>query len=708
MKGWSQVKGARETESGGAMTKKIEEMLDYYIVRQEHHKFRKEKEDPRRFAGRYAGEKLDDLSRSVARLRDLLNEEQPVVLPGESIAFLRTVVTLPEIHTEEEFERISSEHYIHEQGKVCNISPDYTKLLSCGFAEKKKEIGERMEAFHASGETEKEVYERALLDTLSIIEEFVDRYQREAEQAGNRTIADMLKRIPGEKPQTFLEALQLLRIVHYCLWCSFNYHNTLGRFDQYMYPFYKKDIEEGRLTQEEALELLEEFFISLNKDSDLYTGMQQGDNGQSMVLGGLNPDGTESYNELSDLCLQASLELKLIDPKINLRVSKKTPLSQYMRGTELTKQGLGFPQYSNDDVVIEALKNWGYEEKDAYNYVVAACWEFIIPGCGMDIPNLNGLSFPQCVLASVNQMESFETFEELMEDVKKQIFRESERLRSGICSLYMEPAPLMSVLMDGCVENGIDIGAGNKYNNFGFHGTGIATAVDSLASVRKYVYQEKSIEKKRLLRALSEDFAGEERMVNMLRYEGPKMGNDDDEVDALATQLLDWFADSMEGAKNERGGIFRAGTGSAMYYIWQSRDTQATPDGRRKGEEYAANYSPSLFTRLNGPVSIVKSFTKPYLSRVANGGPLTIELTDSMFRNEDSTRKTAQFVKTFIDLGGHQMQINAVNREKLLDAREHPENYKNLIVRVWGWSGYFVELDECYQNHIIKRMELAV
>lgn len=186
------------------------------------------------------------------------------------------------------------------------------------------------------------------------------------------------------------------------------------------------------------------------------------------------------------------------------------------------------------------------------------------------------------------------------------------------------------------------------------------------------------------------------------------MGNDDDGVDAIATTLLDWFADSLEGCVNERGGCYRAGTGSAMYYIWQSKGMPATPDGRKAGEEFAANYSPSIFTRLDGPLSIIKSFAKPHLSRVANGGPLTIELTDSMFRDEESTEKTARFVKTFIDLGGHQMQINAVNREKLIDAKKHPEKYKNLIVRVWGWSGYFVELDECYQDHIIKRMELAV
>lgn len=690
------------------MTEKIEQMLTYYVKNREHHKFRRAPKDPYRFAVNYEREGLDDLERTVRRLRDMLEEETPVVLPGESIAFLRTVVTVPEIYTAAEFEELSRKHYIHEQGKVCNISPDYMHLLSCGFDGKKREIRERIAEFEKNGEGERVRYERSLLDTLEVIEAFTERYAQEAERVGNQEVARLLRRVPREKPETFLEALQFLRIVHYCLWCSFNYHNTLGRFDQYMYPFYEKDMREGRLTKESALELVEEFFLCLNKDSDLYTGMQQGDNGQSMVLGGLKPDGTESYNELSDICLQASLELKLIDPKINLRVNKNTPLSMYVRGTELTRQGLGFPQYSNDDIVVKALLDWGYEEKDAYNYAMAACWEFIIPGCGMDIPNINGLSFPACVVASVNRLQEFDTFEEVMTDVKKNIYAEAKRLRDSVASVYLEPAPLLSMLMDGCVERGTDISRGNKYNNFGFHGTGIATAVDSLASVRKYVYEEKSITKETLLDALEKDFKGYEELANMLRYEGPKMGNDEDEVDELATILLDWFADSMEGFKNERGGIYRVGTGSAMYYIWQSKDEQATPDGRHKGEQFAANYSPSIFTRLDGPISIVKSFTKQNLTRVSNGGPLTIELSDTMFRNEESLEKTAQFVRTFVDLGGHQMQINAVNREQMIDAKKHPENHRNLIVRVWGWSGYFVELDECYQDHIIKRMELVV
>ena len=698
------------------MTTRIQEMLKFFVEEKKHHALRHAASDPYRYAAGYQMQGLDDVTRAVSRLRDMLDEETPIVFPQEKIALIRTVPTVPEIFTPEEADQIFASHYKHEQGKVCNVNPAYALLVDAGFAGKREEIraakaeflAEAGDLAHAAANLKKAAYMDALLETLDIISDFAIRYRREAERIGNQVVADTFSRIPEQAPRTLQEALQMLRLVHYCLWCSFNYHNTLGRFDQYMYPFYRHDIDAGILTKEDALELIEEFFLSLNRDSDLYTGMQQGDNGQSMVLGGLAPDGSETFNELSELCLQASLELKLIDPKINLRVNKNTPLEMYVRGTQLTKQGLGFPQYANDDVVLGALERWGYSKEDRHNYVVAACWEFIIPGYGMDIPNLGSLSFPDCVCRAVDHMEEAETFEDLMEIVRGNIITASAALRAPVHDIYMEPAPLLSLMMYGTIEKGQDISLGGRYNNYGFHGTGLSTAVDSLAAVRKYVYEEKSISKSRMLKALKTDFEGENELVNMLRYEAPKMGNDDEAVDALAAVLLDWYADSMEGHVNDRGGIYRVGTGSAMYYIWQAESTQATPDGRRRGEEFAANYSPSLFTRLDGPFSIIKSFTKPDLMRVANGGPLTIELTDTMFRNEESIAKTAMFVKTFIALGGHQMQINAVNREQLLDAKAHPENHRNLIVRVWGWSGYFVELDECYQNHIIKRMELAM
>lgn len=687
------------------MNQRIKELLDYYIRDKSHHRYRKlDPEDPYALAEQFEKEGLSDVQRNIKRLQYVLERESPIVFREDKIVLMRTVTRLPELYTRQEWETVKESHYIHEQGKICNINPDYSSLIDVGFNGKRMEIAEARK-----GADEQAVsYLDALLETLDMIEEFAGRYARAAKEAGNDCMAAMLQKIPAEKPDTFQEALQFFRLLHYCLWCSFNYHNTIGRFDQYLYPYLKADLEKGVLDRGSALELLEEFFISFNIDSDLYTGMQQGDNGQSMVLGGKDRDGKDLYNELSDLCIQASLELKLIDPKINLRVCKDTPLSRYERGTQLTKQGLGFPQYCNDEIVIPALLRWGYEEADAYDYVVAACWEFIIPGKGMDIPNIDGLSFPKVIADCMELLPRCRDFTEFQQEVKKCIRENIQKMTAKYQNVYLEPSPLMSLMMDGCISRGQDVSMGCKYNNYGIHGSGISTGADSLAAIKRFVYEEKSISAIELTEALRTDFKGKENLRNQLRYEGPKMGNDDDVADSQAVWLLDCFAESLEGIHNDRDGIYRAGTGSAMYYIWHSSSLQATPDGRDAGEEFACNYSPSLFARCEGPVSVIKSFAKPDLVKVSNGGPLTIELYDRLFRNEDSICKVAMFVKSFMDMGGHQMQINAVNREKLLDAKAHPENYRNLIVRVWGWSGYFVELDEVYQDQIIKRMELMV
>lgn len=185
----------------------------------------------------------------------------------------------------------------------------------------------------------------------------------------------------------------------------------------------------------------------------------------------------------------------------------------------------------------------------------------------------------------------------------------------------------------------------------------------------------------------------------------PKMGNNDDYVDSLASEIMEAFSGYLNGKPNGAGGIFRAGTGSAMEYLFSAARVGATPDGRKAGQPYGSSFSPAITTKLEGPLSCIQSFTKFDMSKIINGGPLTMEIHDTVFRNEDGIRKVAQLVKGFIDLGGHQLQLNSINRDRLLDAQKHPEDHQNLIVRVWGWSGYFNELDKAYQDHIIQRTE---
>lgn len=692
------------------MNQRIKTILDN-VFQKKHHSFRQniEKDVLRDFTVSLKKEKLSDILRAQKRLTWVLENEVPVILPDEKIIFMRTVQQIPEILTEDEWAEIKKGHYIHEMGRVCNICSNYSYTIEVGLEQRRREVQQAID-LQLSQKNDKGVkFLHAVLQSIDDIENLAERYAALALESGNEDVSLALRRVPRYGANSFHQALQFFRILHFALWTSGNYHNTVGRFDQYMFKYLKKDLDSGALDYDSAFELLEEFFISFNKDSDLYPGMQQGDNGQSLVLGGVDENGNEAFNLLSEMCLKASLELKLIDPKINLRVTKNTPIEQYDMGTELTKQGLGFPQYSNDEVVIPGLLAKGYDLKDARNYVVAACWEFIIPGEGMDIPNIAALSFAKVVDTGIKKhLAISNNFDVFIEAIKQEIKAELNSIVSGLKNIYTEPAPLQSLLMNGCAERGLDVSAGSKYNNYGIHGTGISTTVDSLAAIKKYVFEERSVGAQELIQAIEANFEGYDDLWLKLRFDAPKMGNDDNFVDSIAVQLLDDFSELTSGLVNDRNGCFRPGSGSAMYYLWHVKNIGASADGRKKGEALSTNFSPSLNVKLNGPISIIKSFSKPDMKKIMNGGPLTLELHDTVFRNPESIRKVSSLVKAYMDIGGHQLQINAVNREQLIEAKEHPERYRNLIVRVWGWSGYFTELDESYQDHIIHRVELNI
>ncbi len=345
----------------------------------------------------------------------------------------------------------------------------------------------------------------------------------------------------------------------------------------------------------------------------------------------------------------------------------------------------------------------GYEKADAVNYTVAACWEFIIPFVGADIANIGALSFPKAVDTVLHEkLLSSDTYEEFFGFLKQEIFKECDKIHRSINNVWFVPSPFMNVLMD------CDIYRGGKYNNFDIHGTGVATATDSLAAIKKYVFEEKTISKEELIKAVDENFENSPQLLHKLRYEAVKLGNNDDFVDDIATKLLDVFADSLNGKTNCLGGIYRAGTGSAMYYLWHADKIGASPDGRLKKEPFGANFAVSLFAKVKGPVSVIASMTKQNFENVCNGGPLTLEFHQSVFADDDGIEKVGRLVKNFIERGGHQLQLNSINEDELRDAQVHPEKYRQLVVRIWGWSAYFVELDKKYQDHVIARQAYTI
>ncbi len=651
-------------------------LYDHYIVERAHraqrHPFL-----PAVLAEQYAARGLSLRERMADRFARAAAQEVPYMTADEEIVFVRTVTELPDVQTEAEWEAMRARTHIHELGYVSNICPEYSALIAGGLAS----VYEGADAC-----------QRREIDALL---ELVERYRAEAERLGKTEVAKTLSRVPRFGARSFREALQAFRILHYALWLEGEYHNNIGRFDLLMRPYYEADRAAG-MSREEALRLLSDFFLSFNKDSDLYVGVQQGDNGQSLVLGGRDAEGNSVYSELSELCLMASRELRLIDPKINLRVDKTTPLEVYKKGTELTECGLGFPQYSNDDVIIPGLVRLGYRPEDAANYVMAACWEPTIPGVGDDIPNIAALNLPR--LAGEVIREAFaagDDFEALKARFAARLGTEMEDINRAITDVEFVPAPFLDLLRPE-----------RRYRNFGVHGSGMYGAVDALAAVKTAVY-DGDVAPTTLLAAIDADFEGHEELCHRLRYEAPKLGQDEALTNELLGFVLGAMAEACRPLRNCFGGIWRAGTGTAMYYLRHPEEHGATADGRHSGEAYGANFSPSLAARIPGPLSLIRAATSNDLTDNINGGPLTLEFSSSVFGDEDSLSKVATLVRYYITRGGHQLQLNTVNAALLRDAKAHPERYPRLVVRIWGWSAYFVELDGEFQDHVLARQEYS-
>ena len=660
------------------MKPELQRLYDYFIIDRTHRELRVPCEVD--FAALFSKENLCDEERMCRRFETIMAMETPRILPNEKIVLTRSVSNIGHIHTDDEDQKIAKEYYIHGT-YVNNICPEYEEMIRDGF-----------DAHYDSASS----YQKRMMDAVV---DLCDRYRALAQEQRRDDVVEVFSQIPSRGARNFREALQFFRVLHFALWIEGDYHITIGRFDQYMYPYYQKDIEAGVYTREEAFDLLCDFFLSFNKDSDMYVGAQQGDNGQSLVLGGIDKEGNDCYNELSELCLRASAELKLIDPKINLRVNKNTPLSIYEEGSKLTRLGLGFPQYSNDDVVIPGLVKLGYDYEDAVNYVVAACWEFIIPGVGDDIVNLNAFNLAGAADRAIRKYAPKATkFEDVLVGMRQEIRDECEAFNASIKRIHFLPSPMIDLLRPA-----------KKYRNFGAHGVGIATAADSLAAVKKYVFDEKVITAEELIAAMDNNFKTSPELLHLLRYEAPKMGCENGEIAAeLSREVLYAYADAVAGLKNCFGGIWRAGTGTAMMYLRHANAMGATADGRFAKESFGANFSPSIFAKTAGPVTVCEHFSTANMERTLNGGPLTLEFAMSIFQDEETVTKLAMLVRYFILRGGHQIQLNAVDPKKLREAQADPDKYRQLIVRVWGWSAYFVELDKPYQEHVIMRQEYTL
>lgn len=638
----------------------------------------------------------DEYMQIALLMKTMLQAQEPWLVEGDLFGFNRSEAEFPDL-------RLDDGTWLSAKRCRGNMAIDFEGVMAKGLDSLLAEV----RRYRRTAQGEAAQFYDGVTVSLEAALEIADRYRAYAREQGAERLYEALLQVPHNPPKNLHQACVFQKFLIFTLRCNKSEHMTFGRFDQYMLPYYLADKAAGK-TDDELRELLEAYFISVNMDTDIYGGVQQGDNGQSMVLGGYDKDGNDMYNGLSQLCMEASMELQLIDPKINLRVSEKTPQERLDFATEMTKLGLGFPQYCNDDVVVPGLIALGYAPEDAYNYAVAACWEFIIPGKANDMVNIHSMKYPLELEKAIKEdLLHCDSFEQFMECVKEKLRQACQAIINRCNERVFAVSPYLSAMVKDCIGRGKDIYRGGAvYNNFGVHGIGIATAANSLMAIKQLVFEEKYCTAREMLQALSDNFEGHEVLRNRM-LSCPQMGNNDDRVDDLAWELMDCFSENIQGRPNNKGGFFRAGTGSAQGMVFIGEKTGATPDGRKAGDFFGSNFSPSLQSKIAGPLSCIQSFTKYDFKKTINGGPLTMEIHDTVFRHDGGTQKVAALVRAFIRLGGHQLQLNSVNRERLVDAQKNPQNYPNLIVRVWGWSGYFVELDQQFQDHIIRRAEFS-
>jgi pyruvate-formate lyase len=617
---------------------------------------------------------------------------------------------------------------------VGNLTPGYFKVVRKGLLGIRDDINESLR----KADTRKsKKHLQAMLIACEGAIEFSRLIARKAEQFADskkdtdngelyREKVRILKKVPLHPADIFIEAIQSLWVIQMIVWMEGNHYLGFGRLDQDLYPCYKRDLEEQKITPERAYSLILEFFAKLDAEVDKRTHQVYGDTGETIIVGGLKPDGSDGTNELSYMFLRARSELKGLDPKVLVRVYNSSPEGFLSEACQLSQMGMGYPTFCNDDVIVDALHAFGYLIEDARNYTVGGCWEPIVPGKSYDIPNAGKVVFLKCLESTINagrslinrsrhigiskrRLEQYDTFEELFEALKLEIKHAVEELVVRANEhYYLEymASPFLSTLVDDCIEKGLDVSEGGaRYNNWGILGASLANCADALLVIKRVVFEKKSMSAPQLLRILESDYSGFENARLRFANKFPKFGNDDDEVDIIAKDIAEFFCEEVKNAKNRYGCHFKPALASENGYITTSKDIGASADGRKATLPYGVNFSSSLGMDRSGPTALIRSCAKIDLKKATNGAVIDIKFHPRTISGEDGLAKFVALIRAFMRLGGSQIMFNVVSREMLLDAQKNPEKYKDLIVRVWGFSAYFVKLPKEYQDHIIARVE---
>jgi formate C-acetyltransferase len=548
-------------------------------------------------------------------------------------------------------------------------------------------------------------------------------------------IASACSHVPAHAPRDFWEALQCYWFIHLGViselnpWDAFN----PGRLDQHLYPFYTKDLEDGTLTKEQAKELLQAFWVKFNnqpappkvgvtaEESCTYTDFAL------INTGGVKADGSDGVNELSFLILDVVEEMRLTQPGSMVQISKKTPDRFLKRAVEIIKTGFGQPSVFNTDEIIQELLRQGKRIEDARNGGSSGCVE--TGAFGKESYILTGyFNLPKILEITLHNGEDprtgkkigletgdpvkFGSFEELFEAFRKQLNHFVDIKVEGnniIERLYAEhlPVPFLSILIDDCVTKGRDYNDGGaRYNTNYIQGVGLGTTTDSLASLKYNVFDKRYITMKKMVSLLKTNYERQETLRQRLLNKTPKYGNDDDYADSIMKDIFEAYFEAIDGRPNTKGGYYRINLLPTTVHIYFGKTVEATPDGRKAGEPLSEGVSPVQGADRKGPTAVIKSVAK--IDHVRTGGTLLNQkFTPQLLADEIGMNKLAQLIRTYFKLDGHHIQFNVVSSGMLRDAQKHPERYRDLIVRVAGYSDYFVDLSVDLQNEIIKRTEHA-
>jgi len=548
-----------------------------------------------------------------------------------------------------------------------------------------------------------------------------------------RGLAEICRHVPANAPGSFHEALQYYWFVHLGVIIEVNPWDSFspGRLDQHLYPFYKKEIEAGSLTREKAKELLQSFWIKFNNhpappkvgitalESNTYTDFAM------INLGGLKPDGSDAVNELSFLLLEVIEEMRMIQPGSMVQVSRKNPDSFIRRSLEITKTGFGQPSYFNADAIIEELVLQGKDIKDARNGGASGCVEsgafgteaYILSGY-FNLPKIleitlhNGFDplTKKQAGPQTGDPEKFGSYDDLLTAFGKQLNHfidikiKGNNLIGRIFADYL-PVPFLSLIIDDCIAKAIDYNAGGaRYNTTYIQGVGLGSITDSLTAMKHHVFEHKTIRMKGMLQALKQNFDNFEKLRLELIYETPKYGNDRDVADDQAREIFERFYDAVNGRPNAIGGMHRINFLPTTSHVYFGSITGALPDGRKAGQPLSEGISPFQGADTKGPTAVLKSAAK--IDHIRTGGTLLNQkFSPEFFEGEENIMKLSALIRSYFRMNGHHIQFNVVTAETLRLAQKHPEKYRDLIVRVAGYSDYFNDLGEDLQDEIIRRTE---